>query len=215
LAFFAAAAAALWGVGLARLIPLIRALLACVQEEALAYAADPGWCVEPFTSLATVPLILTGAGFVAALGAFIVLCFLCCCSVRPRGDVLPQQQHGQQPQFLAAGGGSGGSPAHHYQHHHHHEAPSSLPAAAPTYWDEQAGKLVPGPATAALVASGRRASAASMAPPDGAPPPSPIVVPVAAYAPPVAPFVPPGGGSSPLGEPIGSARDYPQVTPSV
>lgn len=206
LAFFLAAAGALWGVGLARLVPLVRALIACVQEEALAYAADPQWCIEPFTSLATVPLILTGAGFLAALGAFIILCFFCCCSVRPRGSGAGlQQQQQYQPQFLAAAAPLNGSP-HAYGSSAYDQQHRSLDpeAGGATYWDEKAGRLVPGPGPAASpLSAGRRASGSHAS---GGP-----VVPVAAYAPPVGPFVPP----SPVGEPIGSARDYPQVTPSV
>jgi hypothetical protein len=183
-------------VGLSRLIPLIQALVACVQTEALAYAADPQWCLSPFASLATVPLALTGAGLVSAIAAFIILCFFCCCSVRP--GMMARYGAGQpmQPQFLsgAAANGNGGAfyPANH-----------DPEAGGATYWDEKAGRLVPGPGPAPL-SSARTAGSggpASLAPPQ-------VVVPVAAYA----PAVP---ASSPPGEPMGAPHDYPQVTPSV
>ena len=96
-----------------------------------------------------------------------------------------QQQQQQQPQFLS------GAAAHQMVMH-------DPEAGGATYWDEKAGRLVPGPGPAPL--SARTAGSLS--------PPAANVVPVAAYA----PAVP---ASSPLGEPVGLPHDYPQVTPSV
>lgn len=224
LLFFLAAAGALWGLGLSRLIPLLQALVLCVQEDALAYAADPRWCLSPFASLAAVPLALTGAGTLAALAVFILLCFFCCCSLRPgmmaRYGQRQGQQHQHQPQFLVS------APA---THQHHDGGNSSycspLPqqqmrasaaalvdpeAGGATYWDEKAGRLVPGPGPAQPLSARTAVSSSSRSGvPPHAPPP-PVVVPVAAYAPPAS-----HGHMGALGEPVGASHDYPQVSPSV
>lgn len=198
-------------------MPLVAALLRCVQTDALAFSADPSWCVKPFTGLATVPLILTGAGLLGLLAAFIILCFFCCCSVRPRR----RGAAGQQPQFLtgaaaAATAADGQQPPYYppqQQQQHDLRAQQHLPTVDPhgaTYWDEKAERLVPGPGPALAPApplSAARSARSGAAAAAAAPP----VIPLSAYA----PAGPSSGVVSPLGEPVGDHNDYPQVRASV